>query len=439
MNRIGDSGLLLAMCLILREFGTLDFVGLSPAGHSSVSVTVIGLLLFLGSVGKSAQLGLHTWLPDAMEGPTPVSALIHAATMVTAGVFLIIRASSLFEASPPTLIVVTTFGALTAFFAASVGAAQSDLKKIIAYSTCSQLGYMVMACGLSNYSLGLFHLVNHGFFKALLFLGAGSIIHSVQDEQDLRKFGGMLQSLPLSYSFMLIGSLSLAGFPYLTGFYSKDLVLELAFGRYYLVFAYWLAGLAALLTAYYSTRLLLLTFVARTNAVRGRFIEVEEPGVWLMMPLVLLSGCSIFAGFWLKEVVLSSLFPPFVPVLIKVMPLILVGLGVYLAFVFTTGAGWPQSFVLQALVSFLASAWGFNYLLNHMLVKRVLRVGYLVSYRLIDRGLLEIVGPNGLSVLLRLGSRHLSRLQSGVIFNYILVIIVFSAVFLYIGGYNSVD
>ena len=294
MNRVGDSGLLLAMFLILGDFGTLDFVGLIPAGHSPLLITIICLLLFLGSVGKSAQLGLHAWLPDAMEGPTPVSALIHAATMVTAGVFLIIRANALFEASPFALAVVTTFGALTAFFAATVGAVQSDLKKIIAYSTCSQLGYMVMVCGLSNYSVGLFHLVNHGFFKALLFLGAGSVVHAVQDEQDLRKFGGLLLPTPLTYACLLIGSLSLAGFPFLTGFYSKDLILELTFGRYYLIFAFWFAGFAAFLTAYYSARLLFLTFVVRTNVVRGSFFSATDPGWQLTLPLVFLSFGSLF-------------------------------------------------------------------------------------------------------------------------------------------------
>ena len=191
-----------------------------------------------GSIGKSAQLGLHTWLPDAMEGPTPVSALIHAATMVTAGVFLILRASPLFEASPFALMVATTFGALTAFFAATVGAVQGDIKRIIAYSTCSQLGYMVMVCGLSSYSVSLFHLVNHGFFKALLFLGAGSIIHAVGDNQHLGKYGGLVQVLPFSYTITLIGSLSLMGFPFMAGFYSKDLILELAFARYHLAFAF---------------------------------------------------------------------------------------------------------------------------------------------------------------------------------------------------------
>ena len=190
------------------------------------ALTCICILLFIGAVGKSAQLGLHTWLPDAMEGPTPVSALIHAATMVTAGIFLIIRCSPIFEYSENALSIVTFVGALTAFFAASIGVFQNDLKKVIAYSTCSQLGYMVFICGLSGYNIAMFHLFNHAFFKALLFLSAGSIIHAVADEQDMRKMGGLLNLLPFTYSMMLIGSLSLMGFPFLTGFYSKDLILE---------------------------------------------------------------------------------------------------------------------------------------------------------------------------------------------------------------------
>lgn len=431
INRVGDSGLLLGMLLILKEFGTLDFVGLVPAGHDPAFITIICLLLFIGSVGKSAQLGLHSWLPDAMEGPTPVSALIHAATMVTAGVFLIIRANSLFEASPFALAVVTTLGAITAFFAATVGAVQSDLKKIVAYSTCSQLGYMVMVCGLSNYSVGLFHLVNHGFFKALLFLGAGSVVHAAQDEQDLRKFGGLLGPTPLTYVFLLIGSLSLAGFPFLTGFYSKDLIIELTFGRYYLIFAFWFAGLAAFFTAYYSARLLLLTFVVRTNAVRVSFSAAGDPGWRLILPLVALSGGSLFLGYFLREAILSSWLLPFVPGFVKLLPLFLVGLGFSLAFFFLGGC--PRNPLFQALFSFLASAWGFNYLVNHWVVRRVFKLGYLVSYRIVDRGLLESLGPSGLSALLRYLSQRLSRLQSGVIFNYALIFIVFSVVFLALG------
>lgn len=240
INRVGDIGLLLAMFLIIKEFGTLEYSTIySLLGViDKKKLTVICLLLFFGAVGKSAQLGLHTWLPDAMEGPTPVSALIHAATMVTAGVFLIIRSGPLFEGSSLALTIVTFLGALTAFFAATTGVVQNDLKKVIAYSTCSQLGYMVMACGVSNYSTSLFHLLNHGFFKALLFLSAGSVIHAVNGEQDMRKMGGLIRSIPFTYAMILIGSLSLMGFPYLTGFYSKDLILELTYGKYYIIFAY---------------------------------------------------------------------------------------------------------------------------------------------------------------------------------------------------------
>lgn len=240
INRVGDIGLLLAMFMIIKEFGTLEYSTIySLLGViDKKNLTVICLLLLFGAVGKSAQLGLHTWLPDAMEGPTPVSALIHAATMVTAGVFLIIRSGPLFEGSSLVLTIVTFLGALTAFFAATTGMVQNDLKKVIAYSTCSQLGYMVMACGVSNYSTSLFHLLNHGFFKALLFLSAGSVIHAVNGEQDMRKMGGLIRSIPFTYAMILIGSLSLMGFPYLTGFYSKDLILELTYGKYYIIFAY---------------------------------------------------------------------------------------------------------------------------------------------------------------------------------------------------------
>lgn len=211
-----------------------------------------------------------------MEGPTPVSALIHAATMVTAGVFLIIRSGPFFEGSSLILTIITIVGALTALFAATVGVVQNDLKKVVAYSTCSQLGYMVMICGLSNYSVSLFHLMNHAFFKALLFLSAGSVIHAVRDEQDMRKMGGLMSSLPLTYVMVLIGSLSLMGFPYLTGFYSKDLILELMFEKYYIVFAYWLGSFSVLLTAFYSIRLLYLTFITNTNSKKRVFIKAHE-------------------------------------------------------------------------------------------------------------------------------------------------------------------
>jgi NADH:ubiquinone oxidoreductase subunit 5 (subunit L)/multisubunit Na+/H+ antiporter MnhA subunit len=240
VNRIGDIGLCLAICSIFLKFRCIDYAtvfSLAPlATDTSISfllfefdeISVLTFLLFFGAVGKSAQIGLHLWLPDAMEGPTPVSALIHAATLVTAGIFLIIRCSILFENSSVSLTIVTIFGSITAFFAASVGLVQNDLKKVIAYSTCSQLGYMAFCCGLSHYSVALFHLANHALFKALLFLSAGCIIHAIHDEQDLRKMGALLRFLPVSYTMVLIGSMALTGFPFLTGFYSKDAILEIA-------------------------------------------------------------------------------------------------------------------------------------------------------------------------------------------------------------------
>ena len=241
-------------------------------------ITLICFLLFIGAVGKSAQLGLHTWLPDAMEGPTPVSALIHAATMVTAGVFLIIRCSPIFEYSPTMLSVITFMGALTAFFAATAGVVQNDLKKVIAYSTCSQLGYMVFSCGLSGYSVSLFHLANHAFFKALLFLSAGCVIHSLSDEQDMRRMGGLIKLLPLTYTLFLIGTLALIGFPFLTGFYSKDVILEIAYTKYDVssLFSYWLGTLTAGFTAFYSFRLLYLTFLGENNAYKSVMKSVHE-------------------------------------------------------------------------------------------------------------------------------------------------------------------
>ena len=243
VNRVGDFGLALGILMIFNYFCALDYATVFAIGHllsdQTVTffcfdvhlITVVCLLLFVGSVGKSAQLGLHTWLPDAMEGPTPVSALIHAATLVTAGVFLLARSSPLFECSPTALTVVTIFGGSTAFFAATTGLLQNDMKRVIAFSTCSQVGYMVFACGLSNYSVGVFHLANHAFFKALLFMGAGCVIHAVADEQDFRKMGGLSRVVPFTYSLMFVGSLSLMGFPFLTGFYSKDVILEVAYAN----------------------------------------------------------------------------------------------------------------------------------------------------------------------------------------------------------------
>ncbi|MGI9214452.1 MAG: NADH-quinone oxidoreductase subunit L, partial [Gammaproteobacteria bacterium] len=315
VNRVGDFFILLGMFTIYVVFNTLDYdivFSLAPLVFQNKItfwlfefsvIDLICIFLFLGAMGKSAQLGLHTWLPDAMEGPTPVSALIHAATMVTAGVFLIIRCSHLFEYSPIVLSVVTLIGSMTAFFAATTGLFQNDMKRVIAYSTCSQLGYMIFACGLSSYDVAIFHLSNHAFFKALLFLGAGSIIHAVADEQDMRRLGGLKNLLPFSYSVMTIASLALIGFPFLSGYYSKDVILEVAASTYTNVgqFAYLFGLCAAFCTAFYSTRLAYLVFLANPNGNKHVILNAHE-GTWKMtLPLFLLSLFSIFVGFVTKD------------------------------------------------------------------------------------------------------------------------------------------
>nr|QJS34666.1 NADH dehydrogenase subunit 5 [Telopathes sp. NB-2020]WRM53920.1 NADH dehydrogenase subunit 5 [Bathypathes sp. 2 YY-2024] len=433
VNRVGDIGLVLAMFAIWDQFGSLDFsstFNMAPFND----VTLICLLLFIGAVGKSAQLGLHTWLPDAMEGPTPVSALIHAATMVTAGVFLLIRSSPLLEQAPLALMVITIIGSLTAFMAATVGLVQNDLKKVIAYSTCSQLGYMVMACGISHYSISLFHLINHAFFKALLFLSAGSVIHALADEQDMRKMGGLMKSIPFTYTMMVIGSLSLMGFPYLTGFYSKDLILELAYDQYYLAFAHWLGVFSALLTAFYSIRLSYLTFISDTNSRKEIFIHAHE-GAWnLTLPLILLALGSLFMGYLTKEVIWSfqATLPPIIPISIKLMPVVFSLLGAALAIVLYHYSAYPFSALVSpislASYTFVYSAWQFNYIINHFLVKSVWRAGHLISYRTLDRGVLELVGPKGISNFMIKLTQEISNLQSGLVFNYALVMLIGTAI-----------
>lgn len=310
VNRVGDFGFALGIIAIFMIFGSIDFnfifenvenyadARFDFLGFDVHALTLVGLLLFVGAVGKSAQLGLHTWLPDAMEGPTPVSALIHAATMVTAGVFLIARMSPLYEFAPDALMVVTIFGACTAFVAATIGLTQFDIKRVIAYSTMSQLGYMFFALGVSAYGAAMFHLVTHAFFKALLFLGAGSVIHAMSDEQDMRKMGGIYKMIPVTYTLMWIGSLALAGIPPLAGFYSKDIVLEAAWADHTTFghFAYWAGIAAALMTAFYSFRLIFMTFHGKPRASEKIMGHVHEsPGV-MLVPLFVLASGALFAG-----------------------------------------------------------------------------------------------------------------------------------------------
>nr|AMZ79687.1 NADH dehydrogenase subunit 5 [Porites panamensis] len=439
VNRVGDMGLILAMFIILDRFGSLEFssvFNMVVVSAPSSDITLICLLLFVGAVGKSAQLGLHTWLPDAMEGPTPVSALIHAATMVTAGVFLLIRSSPLFEQAPFALMIVIIVGSLTVLLAATVGVVQNDLKKVIAYSTCSQLGYMVVACGISHYSISLFHLMNHAFFKALLFLSAGSVIHALSDEQDIRKMGGLIKLIPLTYILVVIGSLSLMGFPYLTGFYSKDLILELAFEQYYLTFAYWLGGFSALLTTLYSIRLVYLTFLSNTNSRKAIFRHAHE-GSWnLVLPLIILALGSLFVGYLTKEVVWSFQItsPPVVSLPIKLLPVSLSLGGAVLVIVlyfYSVPFFKVPSFIGRISYTFLYSAWQFNYVLNYFLAKKAWKGGHQISYRTMDKGILELVGPKGISNFLIELARGLSNLQSGLVFNYALVILIGVAIFIW--------
>jgi proton-translocating NADH-quinone oxidoreductase chain L len=324
INRIGDLGLLLGILLLYKCFRTVDFsiifvcvpyfkdVTISFMGLSVNYLDSVCILLFVGVMGKSSQLGLHTWLPDAMEGPSPVSALIHAATLVTAGIFLIIRCSPIFEYAPNALFFITIIGSLTAFIAATIALLQEDVKKTIAYSTMSQLGYMSFICGLSSYDLSMFHLINHAFFKALLFLSAGAIIHSLSGEQDTRKLGRLSKVLPYTYSMLLVGSLALAGFPFLSGFFSKDLIIETSGSTYTISgsFSYWLGSLTACLTACYSFRVVYLIFI-ETSLSSTKYSYVHTPEVILKavheipksmgIALAILSLGSIFSGYFIKD------------------------------------------------------------------------------------------------------------------------------------------
>src|SRR5580704_15482794 len=305
MNRVGDMGLSIGFFAIFALFGSLDFstvFSLVPLMNET-GITIIGLLLLMGAMAKSAQIPLHSWLPGSMEGPTPVSALIHAATLVTAGLYLLVRSSPILEFSSTALLIITLIGSTTAFFAATCGLVQNDLKRIIAFSTISQLGYMMMAIGLSQYNVALMHTVNHAFFKALLFLGAGAVIHSFADQQDVRRMGGLIKFLPFTYSVMLVGTLSLIAIPFLTAFYSKDLIIELAFARYSFSgsFAFILGSITAGLTAFYSFRLLSLVFFTIPNGPKVSYLNSHEVSLSVIIPLFLLSLFSICFGYLVSD------------------------------------------------------------------------------------------------------------------------------------------
>ena len=460
INRIGDFSLIVGILIIFIQFKTLDYSTIAAIApfiktqninflNLECNVLIlIGIFLFLGASGKSAQLGLHTWLPDAMEGPTPVSALIHAATMVTAGVFLLARCSFIFE-HVNSLYIISILGASTAFFASTVGLLQNDLKRVIAYSTCSQLGYMIFSCGLSNYSVGIFHLVNHAFFKALLFLGAGAVIHAVNDEQDMRKMGGLKNLIPFTYSIMAIGSLALIGFPFLAGFYSKDLILELAYGEFKLLshFSYFLGTLGAFFTAFYSTRLLCLTFLVKPNGYKTIITNAKETFNFICTVLFILTIPSIFSGFYLKDMIVGvgsdffgtaifnnpkALFVfegEFIMFFYKSLPVNLSLLGSFSAFLLYN---FQPNFLFQLKVSkigrkiynFLNKKWFFDKIYNEFFGQFFFKFGYSISYKLIDRAAFEIIGPTGLSLVSLKIANNLDKSQSGSLYHYLLIILL---------------
>ncbi|KAI9708689.1 MAG: NADH dehydrogenase subunit 5 [Candelaria pacifica] len=420
-------------------------------------------------MSKSAQVPLHTWLPDAMEGPTPVSALIHAATLVTAGVYLMLRSSPLLEYGPTALVVITWVGALTAFFAATTGLVQSDLKRVIAYSTCSQLGYMFIAVGLSQYNVALLHLVGHAFFKALLFLAAGAVIHGMADQQDLRRLGGLVGFMPLTYTAILVGSLSLMALPWLTGFYSKDLVLELASGRYVAsgTLAYWLGTLAAGCTAFYSFRLVSLAFFGVPNAPRGDYLHAHDAPMLIVVPLVLLSTLAIGFGYVAKDLwvgpgtdfLSTALFqhPSHValveaefalPLGLKLLPAIVsiggASLAVYIYHVIPGfSVNVSRSGVGLFLYRFLVGKWLFDVVVVGLVIKPALALGHVIS-KVLDRGVIELVGPFGLTTGLTSTARLIARYDSGLVTSYalymvlgILVLILYAFAPIVLGNFDA--
>lgn len=461
MNRIGDFCLLMGILLIFINFKAVDYASVASLvplfQNTTINflsfnfhlLSIIGIFLFFGAVGKSAQLGLHTWLPDAMEGPTPVSALIHAATMVTAGVFLIVRSSFIYEYINNVLELIAIFGALTAFFAATTGLVQNDMKRVIAYSTCSQLGYMVFACGLSNYSVGFFHLSNHAFFKALLFLSAGSVIHAVNDEQDMRKMGGLKNLAPFTYSMIVIGSLALIGFPFLTGFYSKDLILEIAYGKYnsFGYLSYWLGSLGAFCTAFYSMRLSFLTFLSKPTGHKKIICYAHDSGLYICLALGLLALPSIFIGYLMHDMIIgvgSHLFgsaiyvninnfnhfdAEFIKTFYKTLPvnLSLLGfLGAFFMYAFRVNILFKikTSVLGKKIYNFLNRKWFFDKLYTEYMSQFFFKFGYTISYKFVDRGIFEMLGPTGLSLLAIKISTGLHKMQTGFIYHYTLLILI---------------
>ncbi len=460
VNRVGDFGFALGIFLIFYLFGTVNYsevFELIPTiadknllflGFNINAIDLICLLLFVGAMGKSAQIFLHTWLPDAMEGPTPVSALIHAATMVTAGVFLVVRCSPIYEYSELALNVITIVGMSTAFFAATVALVQTDIKKIIAYSTCSQLGYMFFAAGVGAYNVAMFHLFTHAFFKALLFLGSGSVIHAFKNEQNINKMGGVWKKLPYTYTLMIIGTLALTGFPFLSGFYSKDAIIEFAYLRGNTT-GYYAAGIGiitAFLTSIYSWRLIFKTFHGDYNNKDIKIEETHESPLVMLIPLIFLSIGAIFAGYTFKELFLGygginnfwqeSIFfleplstdhPPFwFLVLTPILVILSIPVAYYL-FVKNKNLSNQIANVNKPLYQFLINKWYFDELYDVLFVIPSKKIG-LFLWKFFDIKIIDGFGPDGISSFIKKCSLKANKFQSGFIYQYAFVMLLgFSA------------
>ncbi|GGJ20418.1 NADH-quinone oxidoreductase subunit L [Neoroseomonas lacus] len=459
VNRVGDLFFMLGLALTFWTFGSVEFNTIFGAidQHRDAMIggmpayEVICVLLFLGACGKSAQLGLHVWLPDAMEGPTPVSALIHAATMVTAGVFLVARMSPIFEYAPTALAIVTVVGASTALFAATIGCVQNDIKRVIAYSTCSQLGYMFFAAGVGAYQGAIFHLFTHAFFKALLFLSAGSVIHAMSDEQDMRKMGGIWKKIPITYAVMWVGSLALAGVPFFAGYYSKDFLLEAAFASHTGVGMYaWVCGVAAaFLTAFYSWRVIIMTFHGAPRADHHTMEHVHESPWVMLAPLLVLAAGAIGAGalfapdfighhweqFWNGAIVNgphnhimhdAHEVPEWVALLPTGVALSGIALA-YIMYMFAPSIPGKLAATFHAIYLFLLNKWYFDELYDAIFVRPTRALARML-WQKVDAGMIDGV-PNGVAALAVDAAQGAVRLQTGRVASYAFVMIAGLAVF----------
>ena len=459
VNRVGDFGFLIGLAILFFYTSSLDFDTIFSMNQqlSSNSFSIFDIdfnvlntacfFLFMGAMGKSAQLFLHTWLPDAMEGPTPVSALIHAATMVTAGIFLVARCSPLFEMSQSILSFIIVVGASTAFFAATVALVQNDIKRIVAYSTCSQLGYMFVALGSGAYQIAIFHLFTHAFFKALLFLGSGSVIHAVSDEQDIRKMGGLYKLIPFTWIVMLIGTLGLTGAPLMSGYYSKDGIIEAAFvsqteGHLY---AFYLLVFSALLTSFYSWRLIFLTFNGKSNISTEIFSKIHESPKVMLFPLIILSMLTIFSGVYFADYFMSHDYQYLwqssiylsennhviesihhVPKWVKYSPLVMMILGLIIASIFyLIYPNIPKFLSTQfnPLYKFLLNKWYFDEIYELIFVRNISRFGNFLS-NFGDKRVIDGLGPDGISIRVMDIAKQVSRIQTGYIYHYAFAMLI---------------